>query len=154
MTEACVKKHYRPHLEYQHYCPRDSCRIWYHLECLVKSGVKIKTESADERLQLMLRGIPGFEWIGVEDDDSKFFERIKICFSFIQGIVACAQSSVVRGKEHGVVGTYQIVKRARMLLYEAHKDDLWPSEDEIKEFVSWSLPTGPIYLCKKCNLAI
>lgn len=154
LAKLCIKKHYAPHAEYQHYCARDSCRTWYHRECLIRAGLELDPEPGEDRLKLVLQGTPGFEWVGVDEEDSKFFEHIKICLQFIQGIVWCAQHSVLRGREYGVVGTYHQIKRARMLLYEARKDDLWPSEDEIKEFVRWAVPTEPIYQCKKCKLAI
>ncbi|CAE6513408.1 unnamed protein product, partial [Rhizoctonia solani] len=153
MGDRCIKDHYfAPHLEHQRCCTRGSCQIWYHVECLRRTNrpVKLKTEFVDQRLRLMLHGTPGFEWIDDPNGDMKLFEDIKLCLSYIHGIVDCAQHSVIRGREHGVVGNYLSIKRARALLIEAHLGG-WPSDEEIDEFVSWKPPSDELYRCVNCN---
>ncbi|KAG9103533.1 hypothetical protein FRC06_010109 [Ceratobasidium sp. 370] len=147
MRTACVKKGYTPHSGLQHYCPRNSCRRWYHQACLSGHEFQPNPGDTNERLILMLRGTPGFEWIDLTEDgrDTKFFEHLKLCLDFIKGIVACAQHGVMRGKGYGVVGNINAVKRARELLVEARESDLWPSDAEIKEFVKWKFPEGKLY---------
>ncbi|KAG8705043.1 hypothetical protein FRC11_009359, partial [Ceratobasidium sp. 423] len=144
MGSQCLKDHYfAPQLEYQRYCTRGSCQIWYHIECLqsAKQLVKFKAGPTDQRLRLILHGTPGFEWIDDPNDDMKFFEDIKSCLSYIHGIVDCAQCAVIRGREHGVVGNFFKIKRARTLLVEAYQGE-WPSDEEIDEFVSWKPPAS------------
>ncbi|KDN50621.1 hypothetical protein RSAG8_01119, partial [Rhizoctonia solani AG-8 WAC10335] len=156
MGDRCIKDHYfAPHLEYQRCCTRGSCQIWYHVECLqsAKRLIKLKAGLVDQRLRLMLHGTPGFEWIDDPNGDIKFFEEIKLCLSYIHGIVDCAQCVVVRGREHGVVGNFFKIKRARTLLVEAYQVG-WPSDEEIEEFVSWKPPTDVLYRCINCDGAI
>ncbi|KAH7341901.1 hypothetical protein B0J17DRAFT_648512 [Rhizoctonia solani] len=153
MGDRCIKGHYfAPHLEYQRFCTRGSCQIWYHVECLqsAKLLVKLKIGLTDLRLRLMLYGTPGFEWINDAYGDMRFFEDIKSCLSYIHGIVDCAQHAVVRGREHGVVGNFLQIKRARTLLIEAHQNG-WPSDEEITEFVSWKPRVDALYRCINCN---
>lgn len=155
MAETCIKERYTPSTGRQLYCPRNSCHLWFHRECLVYGELNLELGEIDDRLQLMLRGTPGFEWIDMDEEaDAKFFEQVKICIKYIGGIVACAQHSVVRGKGHGVVGNYQAIKRARGLLQQARWHDEWPSDDDIKEFAAWQLPTGLLYQCTRCKEAI
>ncbi|KAG9096032.1 hypothetical protein FS749_009240, partial [Ceratobasidium sp. UAMH 11750] len=153
MMTACVKKGYTPHSGLQHYCPRNSCRRWYHHACLSGHEFQPNPEDTNNRLILMLRGTPGFEWIEITEDgpDTKFFEHLKLCLDFIKGIVACAQTGVMRGKGYGVVGNFNAIKRARELLVEARVSDLWPSDAEIKEFAKWKFPEGPLYRCEGCG---
>ncbi|CAE6456153.1 unnamed protein product [Rhizoctonia solani] len=153
MGDRCIKGHYfAPHLEYQRFCSRGSCQIWYHIECLQSAQllVKFKLGLPDLRLRLMLHGTLGFEWIDDPYGDMKFFEDIKSCLSYIHGIVDCAQYAVVRGREHGIVGNFLQIKRARTLLVEAHQNG-WPSDEEIAEFASWKPPADALYRCINCN---
>ncbi|CAE6456509.1 unnamed protein product [Rhizoctonia solani] len=153
MGDRCIKGHYfAPHLEYQRFCSRGSCQIWYHIECLqsAKLLVKFKLGLPDLRLRLMLHGTLGFEWIDDPYGDMKFFEDIKSCLSYIHGIVDCAQYAVVRGREYGIVGNFLQIKRARTLLVEAHQNG-WPSDEEIAEFASWKPPAHALYRCINCN---
>ncbi|CAE6517390.1 unnamed protein product [Rhizoctonia solani] len=153
MGAQCIKGYYfAPHLEHQRCCTRGSCQIWYHIECLqsAKQLVKLEAGVADQRLRFMLHGTPGFEWIDDPNGDIKFFEEIKSCLGFIHRIVDCAQCAVVRGREHGVVGNFFKIKRARTLLVEAHQGG-WPSDAEIDEFASWKPPTDALYRCVNCN---
>ncbi|KAF8666595.1 hypothetical protein RHS04_09508 [Rhizoctonia solani] len=153
MGSRCIKDHYfAPHLEYQRFCTRGLCQIWYHVECLQsgKQQVKLKPGPVDQRLRLMLHGTPGFEWMEDPNGDIKFFEDIKSCISYIHTIVDCAQYAVVRGREYGVVGNIFKIKRARTLLFEAHQGG-WPSDAEIAEFVSWKPPVDTLYRCVNCD---
>ncbi|CAE6435094.1 unnamed protein product [Rhizoctonia solani] len=157
MGDRCIKEHYfAPHSECQRCCTRLSCQIWYHVECLQKAKrmVKLKAGLVDQRLRLMLHGTPGFEWIDDPNGDIKFFKDVESCLSYIHRIVACAQHVVARGKEHGVVGNFLKIKRARALLVEAYQGE-WPSDEEIAEFKSWK-PTGDdtLYRCINCEKVI
>ncbi|CAE6446746.1 unnamed protein product [Rhizoctonia solani] len=151
--DRCIEGHYyAPPLEHQRCCTRASCQIWYHVECLesAKRMVKLKAGFVDQRLRLMLHGTPGFEWIDDPCGDMKFFADIKSCLSYIRGIVDCAQSAVVRGKEDGVVGNFLRIKRARTLLVEAYQG-AWPSDEEIAEFSSFKPSNDALYRCVNCE---
>ncbi|KAG8772434.1 hypothetical protein FRC12_003077 [Ceratobasidium sp. 428] len=104
----------------------------------------------------MLRGTPGFECFKTAEEgpDAKFLVQLDACMDVLPGIIACAQHGIVRGKSYGIVGNFNSVKRARDLLIEARVSDLWPSDDEIKEFVKWKLPEGQMYQCKGCDRPI
>ncbi|CAE6459676.1 unnamed protein product [Rhizoctonia solani] len=77
----------------------------------------------------------------------------------MEGVLWCARSPIVRGKEHGVVGTGELVTDARMILKGAvsiaNTDTLPDTPPEtLARFASWKLPILPMFSCPDCGGAI
>ncbi|KAG8688668.1 hypothetical protein FRC11_004988 [Ceratobasidium sp. 423] len=75
-------------------------------------------------------------------------------FLAIEKILWCARSPIVRGKEYGIVGTGDLVTKARNILKYTAESSNWPSPDMLAPFASCELPVLPIMTCPNCHGAI
>ncbi|KAH7341328.1 hypothetical protein B0J17DRAFT_714517 [Rhizoctonia solani] len=71
----------------------------------------------------------------------------------IEKILWCARSPIVRGKEHGVVGTGDLVTKARNILKHKAESGTWLdlSPDILALFNSCRQPIFPIFTCPTCG---
>ncbi|CAE6455411.1 unnamed protein product, partial [Rhizoctonia solani] len=77
----------------------------------------------------------------------------------MEKVLWCARSPIVRGKEHGIVGTGELVTKARNFLKsiadDAEAEDLPEMDpDTLSLFASCELPILPIFSCPECGGAI
>ncbi|KAF8599551.1 hypothetical protein BDV93DRAFT_560181 [Ceratobasidium sp. AG-I] len=163
------KRRYTPDVETQYLCPRESCGLWYHEQCLVNKKFQKGSRHYSHRLQAMLQGTPGFE-----DTPLEFFDELERIVqteqedtgledgwpSYSSGgiwcVVWCALGPIARGqKKYGIVGNEAIVHKARELIREI-QDDLYPSQDDLEPFLKCVKPdpTKFMYGCMRCGLAI
>ncbi|CAE6406307.1 unnamed protein product [Rhizoctonia solani] len=57
-------------------------------------------------------------------------------FERIEKVLWCARSPIVRGKEYGVVGTGDLVAKARAILRETAESECWPTEERVAPFAA------------------
>ncbi|KAJ1307995.1 hypothetical protein OPQ81_002068 [Rhizoctonia solani] len=76
-------------------------------------------------------------------------------FLNIEKIIWCARSPIVRGREYGVVGTGELVSKARSILKYTAESTNWPVDpDVLALFASCEMPALPIMTCPTCFGAI
>ncbi|KAG9126024.1 hypothetical protein FRC07_005173 [Ceratobasidium sp. 392] len=182
-VEKCKYGRYNPDEKIQRFCPRASCRLWYHNQCLEDFGFERldRWSRRKHRLQAMLTGTDDFlydrddarreipevpatcyQWFdaavkeqvaGVFERHFPRYEKGSIC-----NIVWCAQTPIGRGCKYGVVGNFKIVAEARKILREIWDDrhaEMWPTDEKVLEFAAYNTaPKQRLFACMGCSLTI
>ncbi|KAA1471974.1 hypothetical protein DENSPDRAFT_149365 [Dentipellis sp. KUC8613] len=161
-----------------HFCPRPSCRRWYHRICLFTSNRATWT-SAAEHADRLLRSSPD------SNDDFSLFEPSKPAVARMTTsrrtkgkgkevslplddipppLRRCASEPIVRGGKYGVVGNVSAVVQARRLAYRILKNELnyqqdldkWMEgrEGDVDAEDGGQDEYGDHYICQSCKGAI
>ncbi|KAG8685538.1 hypothetical protein FRC09_014684 [Ceratobasidium sp. 395] len=181
-VETCTKR-YKPDADYQRFCPRTTCKLWYHNQCLEDHGYE-RTDKRSQRshqLEALLTGTDGFlyekdhvgrevpevpaefhEWIGrqvkkeAKGGSGCRFPKYEV--GSISNLVWCAQTPISRGRKYGVVGNQDIVAKARSFLreiWEDRKRNSWPADEDIECFSTYNKPPKQrLYSCIRCGSTI
>ncbi|KAG8708410.1 hypothetical protein FRC09_001265 [Ceratobasidium sp. 395] len=181
-VEACTKR-YDPGADYQRLCPRPSCGIWYHDQCLRNLRFqKTGSLSLARRLEALLTGTKQFlcdkDADGIEVDDpiptefyrwlsdqyKKEFKGLAGCFpryevGSISNIVWLAQKPVIRGLNYGIVGNEEAITMARNALksiWNGGQKNGWPSSKRVEWFSKCEdrEEQHRLFKCMRCGLTI
>lgn len=142
-----------------HFCPRPSCRRFYHRACLVQDDSISKNASGDRDLQLLTCWPDTDEALTLgelapaprspikkrrksNDKDTTVQQRTDedILASLPPNLVKIASQPIVRGAafvKGGIVGNMKAVVKARRIVYEAVRDGIEVADD-------WSQEVGKV----------
>lgn len=170
MLSACIcGVSYNPDRDpVMHFCPRPSCRIAFHQECLQRPTQR---SNAAARARMFIECWPDTdEKLVIEDlvDSRPCRKRRKgsktsisdVLEEFPVELVKAAQQQIIKGVQAGgVVGNVKAVVAARQLIYHTLLDgsDL-PTDWEDKVDVEAAIPpkrkSCPVFLCPQCQSLI
>jgi len=160
-----------------HFCPRPSCRRFYHQKCLSSSShpVHLLASSPDSDSTVILedliatseppkkrpRGRPSKSQ--AQDDQIAAVRRAEHFLGTLPpDLVLVAQQPIVRGAAFGaggVVGNVRMVVQARRMVYEALQgtslSEGWVEELGVRRAVFMKKPGKmPVFECPQCKGAI
>ncbi|EUC56904.1 BAH domain protein [Rhizoctonia solani AG-3 Rhs1AP] len=134
------------------------------------NSLEIDKEFEDDLFEICLMSLKALEKLERDVIRVKDFEDKNLTLSTsilrneerylsMEKVLWCARSPIVRGKEHGVVGTGELVSAARNILKkivdDAEAEDLpYIDPEALAPFASYKLPILPIFSCPDCGYAI
>jgi hypothetical protein len=162
-----------------HFCPRPSCRRFYHQKCLgwpskdaSEHHLHLLASSPDSDKTIVLESLvttlepPRKKRRGRPSKSEKQDTAIRTVEGVLENLpsdlLLVAQQPLVRGgtfREGGVTGNVRAVARARRMVYEALRGtplpEAWEDEVDVDRAVYTKKPgKASAYLCPQCHGAI